>query len=942
MKVAFVLFSFMDTLNKKNIRNAFSCLFVVLVLLSFNSIYSSTFNALSPTSYVPTYAKVVAYYNALKDMGWILPEDEVKSSGYDSLGLLVLKKRIPDVTGWITYRFYNSRLYSVDGKIKDLLYLLENDARDELKCLVLKRLGAYRREARNQLHIIQQYTQPEYEESQKVRAQAEAAVNLIQGKSIDGGKRLNIGFVSYEVAPLLEKGGLGDVVGSLPRVLQNVRGHNACVVMPYWSIIDDNIQSDIVDENMTFEMDGQKVEVYSYTMDGVKIYLLKCDYYFDVEGYIDVEGEQVYIQKDDIYRSAADKVLAKKYKGTPMEHNTHKFNAETSIFFSKAALTALCALCTKNGDEAKMDIINTADWQTGLIPALAKTSIGGKYDYFKNTKIVHTIHNLDYKGMFRASPDSQDPEARRLWHMMDLPEEAFWGKGDLMGFEAWSDSCPDKISLMKGGIVYADCVTTVSPSYAEEIKSKQFGKGFEGLFEVINPVGILNGVLEDEWDFISPHLVGKTSVDPDKFDKRLGVVDIKEGKKRCKDELLLRYDMEKGDERIPLICFAGRLDDQKGIHLLLPIIEKMLKEKKAQFIISGLGGGEYKEKIELLVDKYKGDIGFCNFISKGEIKRIFAGADILVMPSTYEPCGLCQLQAMRFGTICVVNSVGGLKNSVFDFKLDPESGNGYLFFLQGYMEALKDTPSLMKEKCIAQVEQTLTTALEDYQKESEWDEKVKKVYNQSGRFGWNESAWSYESLYRYLLVPKLVAASLNDGTEFDYADIFYYSENEIWPDTLPNRGVMVFEDGFRALLDLDSDDKWKDIFSKILHVFSGTKDDEVRCQSIYEAFKYAVAEGNDGEENKAVIVKWYLEDDKPVFEVYFEDILPGRDEKISRGYMILLRDEIIDRNEDVNMRKGFEVNSFVVYEKDTKVGSKMVFRLRDEIEEPDSGISQAV
>jgi starch synthase len=296
-------------------------------------------------------------------------------------------------------------------------------------------------------------------------------------------------------------------------------------------------------------------------------------------------------------------------------------NLERFAFFSRACLELALAF----GD---VDIIHCNDWQTGLIPAYIHALD------IRHIKSCYTIHNLAYQGLFDAV----------LWPLLFLPYDFF--RPDLMEYFG-------NINIMKTGIVFADQVTTVSPSYASEIQTPDFGAGLDGLLRAVSfkLSGIANGIDTVVWDPAQDPLI------PCSFSS-----DDMSGKAGCKGSLQQRFSLEEKPDA-PLFGLIGRLVDQKGIDLVISNMESLI-ESGAQAVVLGTGEKLHEENLRQLASRYPGSLGVFIGFDESLAHLIEAGSDFFLMPSRFEPCGLNQMISMRYGTIPVITGVGGLRDTV--------------------------------------------------------------------------------------------------------------------------------------------------------------------------------------------------------------------------------------------------------------------------------------
>jgi starch synthase len=392
----------------------------------------------------------------------------------------------------------------------------------------------------------------------------------------------------------------------------------------------------------------------------------------------EIEGvKTLFIRQDELY-------LRDSLYGYPDD-------AERFIFFSKAVLSLIKKL------DWKPDVIHCNDWQTGLIPVYLKTIL--KEDgFYKGIATIFTIHNLAYQGNF---PPQTLQLAGLPWELFSFDKLEFWGN----------------FSFMKGGIVYSDLITTVSPRYAEEIKTPEFGAGMEGALAYRGDRlrGILNGIDYDVWN-------------PAKDDYLFVPYGFSSLEKKKENKHFLQREVGLPEKDVPLIGMVSRLASQKGFDILLSAIDDLL-EKDLQMIILGKGEREIEEGLIEKAEKHREKMKVFIEFNEKLSHQIYAGCDIFLMPSLYEPCGLGQMIAMRYGTVPVVREVGGLADSVKEF--DPTKGEGTGFLFKEYSpRALSDAVS---------------RALEFYKNKNIWRKIQENCMKMD--FSWRSSARKYIEIY---------------------------------------------------------------------------------------------------------------------------------------------------------------------------------------------------
>ncbi len=481
--------------------------------------------------------------------------------------------------------------------------------------------------------------------------------------------QLNIVFIASEAAPLAKTGGLADVVGSLPHALQAL-GHKVTVIMPFYRqhIAANHIKTTALPQAIEMWADGEQ---YHCPLHEAKVGKLR---------FLLVEQDHLY-NREGLYGPA----------GGAYEDNLLRF-----VLFDRVALEAAAQLA-----EA-VDILHCHDWQTGLIPVLLKTQYQ-HHPLIAHAKTVFTIHNLAYQGVFPSDGV----------HRLGLPSHYYHPEGYEFHHQ---------INCMKGGIESADAITTVSPTYAEEIMTPEYGCELDGFIHnhADRITGIVNGLDIENWNpltdtaLAAPYGLGKIA-----------------GKKQCKKALQKLTGLNI-DAKVPLLTLISRLADQKGIDLFLANARLWLSRG---YQLAVLGSGDtYDEQVltELAAEFPQQMYFYCGF-SEAMARQIYAAGDIFLMPSRFEPCGLSQLMAMRYGNVPVVRATGGLKDTVIDYNQDPSHSTGF-HFTQASAQAFD----------IA-VEQAIAV----YQDANTWSRiRTRGIKRDSS---WQVSAQAYVALYQRLL-----------------------------------------------------------------------------------------------------------------------------------------------------------------------------------------------
>ena len=476
-------------------------------------------------------------------------------------------------------------------------------------------------------------------------------------------------FVTSEVTPFVKTGGLADVSSALPLALVEL-GHDVRIITPKYGNISER-------RNRIHEIKRLK-DIPIIVSGKETMATVKSSQVVNSKAKV-----QVYLVTNDDYLEP--------YKGAYTNPKTGKDfpnNDERFIFFQKAAIET----CFRLG--WKPDIIHCNDWQTGMIPVFLK-ELYAENDFFKKTKTVFTIHNISYQGEF--------PKAS--FERTGLPEKLFSSSGV---------AHDNKLNMMQAGIVFADAVTTVSPTYAKEITKKDGGGGLESVIRKHKGKlhGILNGVDTEIWNPATDKLIDE------KYD-----ADSLQEKYENKNALAKEFGLE-ADIDTPLICMIARMVEQKGYDLVIEGMDEIV-EMGAQLVILGEGTGKIPKALEKGAKKHKGKVGVKIAYDEETAHLMQAGSDILLMPSMFEPCGLNQLYAMAYGTIPVVRDTGGLSDSVEKYNGSKQSGTGFVFknyTAADMIKALKQAVTLFKE-------------------EEAWEELQRRVMEQD--FSWNIAAEKY-------------------------------------------------------------------------------------------------------------------------------------------------------------------------------------------------------
>jgi starch synthase len=426
---------------------------------------------------------------------------------------------------------------------------------------------------------------------------------------------VNLLLASSELFPYSKTGGLADMVGALGKALANA-GETVSTVTPLYAGIREKhpgIEATAMEFELPLGRRMVKARVWKKTIsERLAVYFVEQPEFFERAG--------LYVEAGANYTD----------------------NAERFIFFSKCVVHLA-------REFLHPDIIHVHDWQVGLAPLLFKHEqrIAPRV---AGTATVLTIHNLAFQGVFPYSD----------WGYTNLPDEYYTPEGvEFYGY----------FNCLKAGIVHSEMITTVSPRYAREILTEQFGCGLDGVLRGRQEdlTGILNGVDYSEWQTEKNPLLNHPFSAEERAGKTAQKLDLQE-------EMGLPKDAE-----IPLFATISRLADQKGFDILLPALEEMISARM-QFVVLGSGDADFEAGLKLLAARHPEKVAIHIGYNHALSHRIEAGADFFLMPSRFEPCGLNQMYSLRYGTIPVVRVTGGLDDSVVDISEDAEMADGIKFF----------------------------------------------------------------------------------------------------------------------------------------------------------------------------------------------------------------------------------------------------------------------
>ena len=472
-------------------------------------------------------------------------------------------------------------------------------------------------------------------------------------------------FAASECVPFSKTGGLADVVGALPKEIKK-SGVDIRVITPLYSAIPEKWRSKM-EHLLYFYINlgwrRQYVGIEKLVLNDITYYFVDNEYYFG---------------RSYIYGLGGDE-------------------GERFAFFDRAVMEALPKI------DFVPDIIHCHDWQTGLIPAMLEIQYRVLKPYQK-IKTVFTVHNLQYQGIF---PIDQIEELISLGGLAYTPDHLeFYGQ----------------CSFMKGGLTFAQKITTVSPTYAEEVKTAFYGERLDGLMRTRagDLLGILNGIDIEEYD---------PENDP-AIEARYGAATLD---KKVLNKLALQREMgltEGAD--IPLIGMVGRLSSQKGLDLVERVLDGLMATG-CQLVVLGMGEDRYVDLLNWAQWKYAGRIASRIEMNHALAHRIYAGADMFLMPSMFEPCGLSQMISMRYGTLPIVRETGGLRDTVLSYNKYTDEGNGFTFLNYNAHDMLT----------------VVERAVNYFRNHHDvWRRLMQRAMG--GQYGWDQSAHHYVDLYREL------------------------------------------------------------------------------------------------------------------------------------------------------------------------------------------------
>jgi starch synthase len=472
---------------------------------------------------------------------------------------------------------------------------------------------------------------------------------------------MRILFVASEGLPFSKTGGLADVVEALPKALA-AQGHEVAVVLPRYR----GTQAAALIPSLTISMGGARLRFPAIAdgaaLDGVRYFFVDDAAYFDREGLYGSGGKD------------------------------YPDNAERYAEFCRAAIEIAKRIWPA-------DVFHCHDWQTALVPVLLRTSYS-EDPLVKNIPVVFTIHNMGYHGQF----------PRDVLERVGLPPRLFQPEG----IEFYGS-----VNFLKGGLVYSDYLTTVSRKYAQEIQTKEFGHGLDGVVRkrAERLVGILNGVDYTAWNPAKDELIAANYSEEDLS-----------GKQVCKQDLLEVFALPQEHLRRPVIGIVSRFVDQKGFDLIAEQAHELMKEDLV-LVVLGTGDRKYEKLFSALAAAYPGRVGLKIAYDNVLAHKVEAGADIFMMPSRYEPSGLNQMYSLKYGTVPIVRATGGLDDSIEPFDVEHGTGTGFKFY------------EYSGEALLYAVQQ----ALHHYMDERDWTRI--QLNGMAKDFSWKRPAGEYANLY---------------------------------------------------------------------------------------------------------------------------------------------------------------------------------------------------
>ena len=477
---------------------------------------------------------------------------------------------------------------------------------------------------------------------------------------------MKILFAASECVPFVKTGGLADVVGALPKEIRKA-GEEVRVILPLYKAIDQKWR-DQMEHVLSFYVDLGWRHQY--------VGILKLEYEGTVFYFVDNEQ---YFGRDYIYGMGGDE-------------------GERFAFFCRAVMEALPKI------DYIPDVLHCHDWQTGLLPVMFKAQYK-HLDFYKDIKTVYTIHNLQYQGIFPIS---------NIEELLGLGDWAY--TSDNLEFFGMC-------SFMKGGLVFADEITTVSPSYSLEIQTAYYGERLDGLLRsrVDHLTGILNGIDTTDYNPETDKMITRNYT-ADTFALKV------ENKTALQQELGLTVDPS-----VPMIGMVSRLSGQKGLDLVECVLDE-ITATGAQLVVLGMGESKYVDLFSWAQWKYPNQVSACFQMNNVLAHKIYSACDMFLMPSMFEPCGLSQLISLRYGTLPITRETGGLRDTVLAYNEYTGEGNGFTFLNYNAHDMLH----------------VIEQAVAMFNNDRDTFNKI-AVRAMRGLYGWDQSALKYVDLYKSLV-----------------------------------------------------------------------------------------------------------------------------------------------------------------------------------------------
>lgn len=472
-------------------------------------------------------------------------------------------------------------------------------------------------------------------------------------------------FTAAECVPFIKTGGLADVIGALPKALQRA-GADIRVMLPKYSGISEEYRNRMEHIGETRVQVGWRQQfcgIEKLVEDGVTIYFIDNEYYFGRDG--------AYGYMDD---------------------------GERFAFLNRAILDVLPII------DFQPDVIHCHDWHTGMIPLLLEANYRYESSFYNDIRTVFTIHNLLYQGVF---PYEVLVDVLGIHSRYFTPE----------GVEYYGN-----VNFLKAGIVYADHVTTVSPTYAEEIQTSYYGYGLDGLLSSLGDKlsGIVNGIDTKSYNPSTDPFIAM------KYRSNLN--------KKAQNKMELQKELHLPvDAKIPMMAMVTRLVDSKGLDLVIRILDELLYYQDMQFVILGTGDPSYEHWFREAANRYPSKMSAQIWFNEPLSRRLYASSDMFLMPSKFEPCGISQLIALRYGSVPIVRETGGLNDTVHAYNEFTQEGNGFSF----------------KNYNAHDMMSTIKRAISIYGQPEHWKQVTKNAF--SGDYSWQVSAQQYVDIYHKIL-----------------------------------------------------------------------------------------------------------------------------------------------------------------------------------------------